>query len=151
MWQMKILMKEVRENDTFNEYLSDMRNGSNSKHEWDVMFDVLLENKQNSSVLTGFTSILYFSMYLCIYVSMYVCMCVCYHFFQQPLTSLIWNFTRIFFIMWERHLIILVPNGSIFKKNGLRIWFLSCHKVGRATGNILHWQLASYVWCVTLK
>ena len=68
MWRMKVLMKKVRENDTLNGNLSDMRKGSNSKHERKNMFVVLLENKQNSPVLTGFTASLYYishCMYLC--------------------------------------------------------------------------------------
>ena len=55
MWRMKILMKKVGEIDILNENLSDMRKGSNSKHERKVMFVVLLESKQNSPGLTGFT------------------------------------------------------------------------------------------------
>ena len=53
MWRMKILRKEGKENDIRNENLSDLRKGSNFKHEREVMFDILLGNKQNSHVLTG--------------------------------------------------------------------------------------------------
>ena len=70
MFRLKILMKKVRENDTLTQNLSDMRMGSNSKHERDVMLDILLGIKQNSPVLlTGFTV---YSQ--CFYVCMYLCM-----------------------------------------------------------------------------
>ena len=48
--------KSVAKCDTLNENLSNIRMGTNSKHERQMMFDVLFENKQNSPVLTGFTA-----------------------------------------------------------------------------------------------